>query len=61
MAKEADRHIGTRENIWFPWEEHEAMLDAMALIKETNKSNFIRSAVANFAKAVRNKKSHKEA
>lgn len=45
MPIEEDRHIGTRENIWFPWEEHRKMLDAMAAIKETNKSNFIRSAV----------------
>lgn len=40
-----DRHLGTRENVWFPWEEHRAMLEAMAAIKETNKSNFIRTAV----------------
>lgn len=57
MAKEDDRHIGTRENIWFPWAEHEAMLEAMALLKETNKSNFIRSAVKNFAKAIKEERS----
>ena len=49
MAKEEDRHLGTRENIWFPYKEHETMLAAMAAIKETNKSNFIRSAVRNFS------------
>lgn len=50
MAKEEDRHLGTRENVWFPYDEHERMLTAMSAIKETNKSNFIRSAVRNFAK-----------
>ena len=50
MAKEEDRHIGTRENVWFPYDEHAAMLKAMDELKETNKSNFIRSAVRNFIK-----------
>lgn len=49
--KEEDRHIGKRENIWFPYEEHAAMLRAMEELKERNKSNFIRSAVRNFIKA----------
>ena len=50
MAKETDRHTGRRENVWFPFKEHAAMLRAMDKIKETNKSVFIRSAVANLAK-----------
>ena len=45
MPNNEDRHLGTRENIWFPWDEHKKMLEAMSAIKETNKSNFIRSAV----------------
>ena len=48
MPKENDRHLGKRENVWFPFAEHEAMLKAMEEIKEPNKSNFIRSAVRNF-------------
>ncbi len=56
MAKEEDRHKGTRENIWFPWEEHEHMLQGMELIHETNKSNFIRSAVANFVAEIKTRK-----
>lgn len=52
MAKADDRHIGKRENVWFPLEEHQAMTSAMDVLKETNKSNFIRSAVRNFAKAI---------
>lgn len=52
MAKEEDRHAGKRENVWFPFAEHEAMLEAMTTIRETNKSNFIRSAVRNFIKAI---------
>lgn len=48
MPKEDDRHLGRRENIWFPFDEHAAMLDAMAALKEPNKSNFIRTAVRNF-------------
>lgn len=56
MAKEEDRHTGFRENIWFPWEEHEEMLEGMRLLKETNKSNFIRSAVRSFAKEIKNRK-----
>ena len=55
MPKEEDRHIGKRENIWFPYTEHKAMLTAMETIKETNKSNFIRSAVKNFINAIREK------
>ena len=56
MPKEQDRHTGTRENIWFPWDEHEKMLEGMRMIHETNKSNFIRSAVANFVAAIKNEK-----
>ena len=52
MPKEDDRHTGRRENVWFPIEEHDAMLAAMVELKETNKSNFIRSAVRNFIKAL---------
>lgn len=52
MPKEDDRHTGRRENVWFPIEEHDAMLAAMVVLKETNKSNFIRSAVRNFIKAL---------
>lgn len=52
MPKKDDRHVGRRENIWFPLEEHQAMVEAMEVLKETNKSNFIRSAVRNFAKAI---------
>ena len=55
MPKEQDRHLGRRENIWFPYEEHAAMLRAMEAIKETNKSVFIRSAVSNFIKALKEK------
>lgn len=55
MAKEQDRHLGKRENIWFPYEEHAAMLDAMKIIKEKNKSTFIRSAVHNFVKNLEEK------
>ncbi len=53
MAKEDDRHLGRRENVWFPFDEHAAMLAAMETIKETNKSNFIRSAVRNFIDALK--------
>jgi len=56
MAKEEDRHVGKRENIWFPYNEHTAMLQAMESIKEPNKSNFIRSAVRNFIDALNQKK-----
>lgn len=56
MPKSEDRHTGTRENIWFPFSEHEAMLEAMKEIKESNKSNFIRSAVRNFIKALHEQK-----
>lgn len=56
MAKQDDRHLGTRENIWFPFDEHWAMLKAMDELRETNKSNFIRSAVKNFIKAMNEQK-----
>ncbi len=52
MAKHEDRHIGKRENVWFPIEEHDQMLKAMEALKETNKSTFIRSAVRNFIVAL---------
>lgn len=53
MSKEDDRHTGKRENIWFPLDEHRAMLAAMKEICETNKSVFIRSAVRNYIKIVK--------
>ena len=56
MPKETDRHTGTRENVWFPWPEHEAMLKAMALLHETNKSNFIRSAVRSTIEEINKRK-----
>lgn len=56
MPKQEDRHTGARMNLWFPWNEHEAMLEGMAIIHETNKSNFIRSAVKNFVKEIKNRK-----
>lgn len=56
MPKEQDRHLGRRENIWFPYDEHAAMLAAMEELKEPNKSNFIRSAVRNFINALNEKK-----
>ena len=55
MAKEQDRHLGKRENVWFPYDEHTAMLEAMKAIKEKNKSVFIRSAVHNFVKNLEEK------
>ena len=58
MPKEDDRHTGRRENIWFPFEEHAAMLAAMEILKESNKSNFIRSAVHNFIKAIKEETEH---
>lgn len=56
MAKEEDRHVGRRENIWFPLNEHAAMLKAMEELKETCKSTFIRTAVRNFIDALNKKK-----
>ena len=53
MPKETDRHIGHRENVWFPLDEHESMLEAMQTIRETNKSVFIRTAVRNFIKMLK--------
>ena len=53
MAKEQDRHLGRRESIWFPWDEHQDMCEAMKIIHETNKSNFIRSAVRYLGKVIR--------
>ena len=56
MPKEDDRHVGKRETIWFPFDEHAAMLKAMEELKEQNKSNFIRSAVKNFINALNEQK-----
>lgn len=56
MPKEDDRHLVKRENIWFPFDEHAAMLVAMDELKETNKSNFIRSAVRSFINALNEQK-----
>lgn len=53
MPKETDRHLGRRENVWFPFDEHEQMLAAMRSLHETNKSVFIRSAVRNFINAIK--------
>ena len=53
MPKDSDRHIGKRENIWFPLDEHRAMIRAMEAIHEPNKSVFIRSAVRNFVEALK--------
>jgi len=58
MAKEKDRHKGTRENIWFPWKEHEALLKGAAALK-ANKSEFIRTAVRNLVEEVERKKGTK--
>ncbi len=52
MSKHEDRHIGKRENIWFPLDEHDRMLTAMETLKETYKSTFIRTAVRNFINAL---------
>lgn len=60
MPKEEDRHLGKRENIWFPYDEHAAMLKAMDELKEPNKSNFIRTAVRNFVNEHNAKKAKKE-
>lgn len=59
MAKHEDRHIGKRENIWFPIEEHDKMLEAMTALKETNKSIFIRTAVRNMIDALNERKNKK--
>lgn len=59
MAKESDRHIGRRENIWFPLDEHRAMIRAMEAIHEPNKSVFIRSAVRNFVEMLKEEEESK--
>jgi hypothetical protein len=56
MMKEADRHKGKRENVWFPLDEHQKMLEAMQAIHEAKKSVFIRSAVRNFINALKETK-----
>ena len=58
MAKHEDRHIGRRENVWFPIDEHDKMLEAMSVLKETNKSTFIRTAVRNLIDALEERKSN---
>lgn len=58
MAKHEDRHIGKRENVWFPIDEHDKMLEAMSALKETNKSTFIRTAVRNLIDALEERKSN---
>ncbi|MDD6029807.1 MAG: hypothetical protein PUE68_03215 [Kiritimatiellae bacterium] len=52
-AKSEDRHTGVRENLYFPYQEHQNMLEAMAIIHEPNKSNFIRSAVKSLAEYIK--------
>ena len=59
MAKHEDRHVGKRENIWFPIDEHDKMLEAMTALKETNKSVFIRTAVRNMIDALNERKNKK--
>jgi hypothetical protein len=54
--KTVDRHVGKRENIWFPPDEHAAMLEGMALSKENNKSLFIRSAVRKYLQEIKENK-----
>lgn len=56
MPKEQDRHTGKRENVWFPFEENQEMLEAMQIVGADNKSEFIRSAVRSFSKAIKEKK-----
>lgn len=58
MARNEDRHIGKRENIWFPLDEHDRMLEAMEALKETNKSTFIRTAVRNLIDALTERKNN---
>lgn len=48
MDGKIDRHTGVRENVWFSQDEHVRMLEGMKLAQETNKSNFIREAVAKY-------------
>lgn len=48
MARHEDRHVGRRENVWFTDEDHERMLASMREMGATNKSDFIRAAVANY-------------
>lgn len=52
MARHKDRHIGRRENIWFPTEDHERMLAAMRSCGEPNKSVFVRAAIAYYISAL---------
>lgn len=53
-----DRHRGVRENVWFPFDEHGEMLRGMEAIKETNKSNFIRTAVRYLVKTIKENNNH---
>lgn len=59
MPKEKDRHKGTRENIWFPWNEHEALLKGVAALN-SSKSEFIRTAVRNLVEEIELKKGAKK-
>ena len=52
MARHEDRHVGRRENVWFNAEDHERMLASMREMGATNKSDFIRAAVANYISAL---------
>ena len=52
MARHEDRHVGRRENVWFTVEDHERMLASMREMGATNKSDFIRAAVANYISAL---------
>ena len=52
MARHVDRHIGRRENVWFAAEDHEQMLASMREMRATNKSDFIRAAVAHYISAL---------
>ena len=52
MARHEDRHVGRRENVWFTDEDHERMLASMREMGATNKSDFIRAAVAHYISAL---------
>lgn len=52
MARHEDRHVGRRENVWFTDEDHERMLASMREMRATNKSDFIRAAVAHYISAL---------
>lgn len=52
MARYEEKHIGRRENVWFPKAEHEKMLTEMSAAKETNKSSFVRAAVRAYVRHI---------